>query len=158
MKLEDLKNKEFEITSEGLLKVVEKKTGRFVPKEGEKYWFINSKGCIDWVKYGNNDTIDRWVINHTPVFATYEEVEEYERYLETLDKYKYNFTAEEWKDNNINKCFLNYDIECDAILHFKTDIIRDARNSYFKTREDAELFIREVGKENVKKFMFDIWE
>ena len=29
---------------------------------------------------------------------------------------------------------------------------------YFKSLEDAEDFIEEAGKDNIKKFMFDIWE
>lgn len=30
--------------------------------------------------------------------------------------------------------------------------------AYFKTQEDVKSFIEEIGKENVKKFMFDVWE
>ena len=157
MKLEDLKNKEFEITSDGLLKVVEKKTGRFIPKKGEKYWFINSKGCIDWIKYDNDD-IDRWVINHTPVFATCEEVEEYEHYLEVLDKCKYEFSEEEWGNESIKKWHLCCHTESGELSGYCAFTTKSPNCVYFKSQEDAELFIEEVGEENVKRFMFDVWE
>ena len=83
MKLEDLKNKEFEITSEGILKVVEKKTGKFVPKNGETYWFVDSEGYVS-SEFENNE----WFIKHNLVFRTREEVKEYNHYLELLDKYR----------------------------------------------------------------------
>lgn len=157
MKLEDLKNKEFEITDDGLLKVVEKKTGKFVPKIDEIYWYVRSNGNVDYYRF-TNDKVDEYLLNHHPVFRTQEEAEEYEHYLVVLSEYKYEFTYEEWKNTKIDKWYLVYDIERDAICHFSdTDLIGDS-HSYFKTKEDTEYFIRKAGRENVKKFMFDVWE
>lgn len=158
MKLKDLKNKEFEITEDGLLKVVEKnKTGKFVPKEYEKYWYVHSNGDVDFYRFAN-DKIDKYILNHQPVFRTEEEAEEYKHYLVVLSKYKHEFTYEEWKNTKIHKWYLVYDIERDAICHFSDTDSIGYSHSYFKTKEDAEYFIRKAGKENVKKFMFNIWE
>ena len=156
MKLEDLKNKEFEITSEGLLKVVEKKTGKFIPNEDERYWFVNEYGEIDHAVYSDIEML-QWTINHHPVFRTEEEAEEYKDYLELLDKYKYEFSDEEWKGEE-----LKWFIECIyPDTHFvivDSYSVKCPFHAYFKTQEDAEAFIKEAGEENVKKFMFDVWE
>lgn len=153
MKLEDLANKEIEITSDGLLKVVEKKKGKFVPKEGELYWFIDSYGdvCSEF-------ECDEWFINHHPVFRTEEEAEEYKRYLEVLDKYKHEFTDEEWKNRDINKWYMHYFASSDELSKSYAYKFNLPNCTYFKTQEDVESFIEEAGEENVKKFMFDVWE
>lgn len=157
MKLEDLANKEIEITDEGLLKVVEKKTGKFVPKEGESYWYVRSNGNVDYYRFAN-DKIDEYLLNHQPVFKTEEEAYEYKDYLELLDKYKYNFSDEEWLNGDILKWFVYYthynkflDVGCNNVSKYPL-------TAYFKSEEDADNFIEEVGEENVKKFMFDVWE
>lgn len=157
MKLDDLKDKEIEITEEGILKVVEKKS-KFVPKKGEKCWLINSRGFIDYLKYGNNDKIDRWIANHTPVFATQKEAEEYKHYLEVLDKYKYEFSVEEWENCCIPKYYMWMDYKERSLKFDIAYSVKFANYIYFKSLEDAEAFIKDVGNENVKRFMFDVWE
>lgn len=157
MKLEDLKNKEFEITSDGLLKVVEKKIEKFIPTVGEEYWFIDESGYHNYYIY-NNDQIDRWIINHHLVFRTREKADEYKHYLELLDKYKYNFSDEEWKNENIKKWHLYCHVGSGELKEYFGLILKSPNCVYFRTQEDAEDFIEEAGKDNIKKFMFDIWE
>ena len=157
MKLEDLKNKEFEITDDGLLKVVEKKTGKFVPKIGEIYWYVRSNGDVDYYRY-TNCKIDEYILNHHPVFRTQEEAEEYRRYLDVLDKYKHEFTDQEWKDVNIEKKHLVFHSDNGETGLFFELTVKCPNCVYFNTNEDAENFVKEAGEENVKKFMFDVWE
>lgn len=156
MKLEDLANKEFEITSEGLLKVAEKKTGKFVPKEGKSYWYVNLYGTVAIAIYDSD--ADRWLIKHHPVFRTEDEAVEYKRYLDVLDKYKHEFTDEEWKDCNLVKWIIKYFCN-DQTLHVFSRFVGKYSNCvYFKSEEDAKNFIKEAGEDNIKKFMFDMWE
>lgn len=157
MKLEDLKGKEIKITSEGLLKVVEKKIGKFIPNKDERYWLVNEYGEIDHAVYSDLEIL-QWTINHHPVFRTEEEAEEYKDYLDSLDNYKHDFSDEEWKDEDIGKIRLCFDNECEKLSFYFEFIIKSPNCVYFKTQEDAEAFIKEVGEENVKKFMFDVWE
>lgn len=152
MKLEDLANKEFEITSEGLLKVAEKKKSKFVPKDGESYWYVNPYGVVANTRY-DSDT-DRWLIKHHPVFRTIEEVGEYKRYLDVLDKYKHEFTDEEWKNGDIDKWYMHYFASSDELSKSCAYKFNLPNCTYFKTQEDVESFIEEAGEENVKKFMF----
>ena len=157
MRLEDLKNKEFEITEYGLLKVVElKKKSKFMPKKDEHYWFISNYGLL-------NDTYiaskyDEWLVNHQPVFRAKAEAEEYKDYLELLDKYKYEFSGEEWGNSSIHKYYLSYDVKNDLVFCSSVGIIKYSNNIYFKKREDANAFVKEAGEDNIKKFMFDVWE
>lgn len=156
MKLEDLKGKEIEITDEGLLKVVEKK-GKFVPKVEETYWYVRSNGDVDYYNF-INDEIDKYLINHQPVFKTEEKAYEYKDYLELLDKYKYNFSDEEWLNSDILKWFVYY-IHSSKLLNVGcNNVSKYPLTAYFKSEEDAEDFIEEAGKDNIKKFMFDVWE
>ena len=157
MKLEDLKNKEFKITSEGLLKVVEKKTGKFIPNEDERYWFVNEYGEIDHAVYSDIEML-QWTINHHPVFKTEEEAEEYKDYLELLDKYKYEFSDEDWENEYIKKWLLQYFAYSGELSGGCTYNSKLPNCTYFKTQEYADAFIKEAGEENVKRFMFDVWE
>lgn len=153
MKLEDLANKEFEITDEGLLKVVEKKTGKFVPKNGETYWFVDSEGYVS-SEFENNE----WFIKHNPVFRIREEVQQYKRYLDILDKYKHEFSAEEWINENIEKWHLRYYTNSCELDLYNAYTIKSPNCTYFKSKVDADAFIEEAGEENIKRFMFDVWE
>lgn len=156
MKLEDLKNKEFEITDEGFLRMVEKK-GKYIPSKWERYYFVDTYGgIVADINSGNQGP--QWCISHSQVFQTQKEAEEYKHYLEALDKYKYEFSVEEWENYCIPKYYMWMDYkECSL----KFDIaysVKFANYIYFKSLEEAEDFIKEVGNENVKRFMFDVWE
>lgn len=156
MKLEDLKNKEFEITEEGILKVVEKK-GKYIPSKWERYCFVDTYGgIVADINSGNQGP--QWCISHSQVFQTEKEAEEYKHYLEVLDKYKHEFTDEEWKSENIEKWHLCCCTKNGKLSTFCKYIIKYSNCVYFKSEEDAKDFIKEAGKENVKKFMFDVWE
>lgn len=156
MKLEDLANKEFEITEQGLLKVVEKK-GKYIPSKWERYYFVDTYGgIVADINSGNQGP--QWCISHSQVFKTQKEAEEYKHYLETLDKYKHEFTDQEWKDVNIEKIHLVFHSDNGEIGLFFELTVKCPNCVYFNTDEDAENFVKEAGEENVKKFMFDVWE
>ena len=149
----DLEGETLEVVEGGLLKIVEPKKGKFVPKEGELYWYVDSYGYV-----GSEFEYDEWLIKHKPVFRTREEVEEYKRYLDVLDKYKHEFTYEEWENRDIEKWRLYYFIVSDELTKSRAYKFKLPNCTYFKTQEDVESFIKEAGEENVKKFMFDVWE
>ena len=153
MKLDDLKEKEIEINENGFLKVVEKKTGKFIPKDGELYWYVDSCGYVS-----SEFDYDEWLVNHIPVFAKQKEAEEYKDYLDILDKYKHEFTDEEWKNVNIEKKHLVFHSDNGEIGLFFELTVKCPNCVYFNTNEDAENFVKEAGEANVKRFMFDVWE
>lgn len=153
MKLDDLKEKEIEINENGFLKVVEKKTGKFIPKDGELYWYVDSCGYVS-----SEFDYDEWLVNHIPVFAKQKEAEEYKRYLDVLDKYKHEFSDEEWKDDDIKKWVIKYFCDDKTLRAICCFVCKYTNSVYFKTVKDAESFINEAGEENVKRFMFGVWE
>ena len=154
----DLEGETLEVVEGGLLKIVNPKKGKYVPKVEETYWYVRSNGNVDYYRY-TNDEIDKYILNHHPVFRTEEEAYEYKDYLELLDKYKYEFSKEEWKNKNIEKWYLSFMSEYSGAFDCCPTYTRKHPNCvYFKSEEDAEAFIEEAGEENVKRFMFDIWE
>lgn len=153
----DLEGETLEVVEGGLLKIVNPKKGKYVPKVEEKYWYVSSNGEVDWYGF-TNDEIDEYLLNYQPVFRTEDEAVEYKHYLEILDKYKYEFSDEEWLNSDILKWFVYY-IHYNKLLNVScNNVSKYPLTAYFKSEEDAEDFIEEAGKDNIKKFMFDVWE
>lgn len=153
----DLEGETLEVVEGGLLKIVEPEKGKYIPKCGERYWYIDDSGLPNVHTY-DNDMIDRWIVNHALVFRTDEEVNEYKNYLDVLDKYKYEFSDEEWKDCNLEKWIIKYFYNNQTLHVFSRFVGKYSNCTHFKSKEDAKAFIKEVGEENVKRFMFDVWE
>lgn len=154
--LEELKDKDLYLDDDGKIIVIEKSNGKFVPLVGEEYYYVNYDYEIKEVK-NLSDLFDKMIVSKDYVFKTEEETEEYAKYLKALEKYRYNFSTDEIKNLNIEKFFVEYHIDKDKVIsqsyrYYVTNKI------LFKTKNDCENFIKEVGEENIKKFMFDIWE
>lgn len=154
--LEELKDKDLYLDDDGKIIVREKLKGRFLPKMGEVYYLV-SNDFIVYSKTNHGNCLDIITINKDYVFKTKEEAEEYAKYLKALEKYRYKFTIDEIKDTSIDKYYVEYEVDTDRMVassfcyHVTNKIL-------FKTKSDYKNFIEEVGKENIKKFMFDIWE
>lgn len=126
-------------------------------RDGYEYYAINCDGAISTITFLNSSADER-IINSGNAFLTYKEAE-YEvkcrKVYTQLKKYSYDFSYEEWKNGNILKYFPNYIagqnyIKIDSYYHLNCSAL------YFKTREDAQLAIDEVGKENIIKYYFKI--
>lgn len=154
--LEELKDKDLYLDDDGKIIVREKSNSKFVPLIEEKYYYLNYDYKIIEKRY-LSDCFDKLILSKDYVFATEEEAEEYAKYFKALEKYRYNFSVDEIKNVNIEKYFVGYKIDTDRMVacsycyHVTNKIL-------FKTKSDCENFIEEAGKENIKKFMFDIWE
>lgn len=156
IKGEELKGMTFIRDEEGRLVVYERPKGRFIPKEYETYCYITEYGNIRSAA-NTNTTMDKWMFNHSLVFEKEKEAEDYKLFLEQLDTHKYEFSREEWKNNDINKYAIYYDNSVERLLiEFRCCCQRGA--VYFKTEEDAQNFIKEAGEKRIKKYMFDVWE
>lgn len=153
----DLEGETLEVVEGGLLKIVEPEKGKYVPKVEETYWYVRSNGDVDYYRFAN-DKIDEYLINHQPVFRAEEEAYEYKDYLELLDKYKYEFSKEEWEDEETSKWFIECIYPDTRLVIVFNSYVKFPLQAYFKSQEDAEAFINEVGEESIKRFMFDVWE
>lgn len=151
----DLMNMKFIKTDDGLLKEY-KPQGRFIPKLGERYYLITNKGDVNFFD-NYYDTYDNYIFGHYLVFRTEEECQDYKWFLDMLDKYKSNFSKEEWKDTNIDKYFLILNHATKKIDYSSNKFCQSQGVTYF-TKENIEKFIEVVGEDRIKKYMFDVWE
>lgn len=151
--LDELKDKDLYLDDDGKVIVREKSNSKFVPLFGEKYYYVNYNYEIKEVK-NLFDLFDKMIVSKDYVFVTDEEAEEYAKYLKALEKYRHNFTIDELKNPYTPKYQL-YFIE-DKIEYIGYGTVNC--KIWFKSGNDCDLFIREVGIDNIKKFMFDIWE
>jgi len=126
-----------------------KPKGRYIPKEGECYWYVSMYGDVLRDLYVSE--ISECLFNRTLVFRTKEEAEDYKWFLGQVDKYKKEFVKDKF-----NYCFyfdVDYKrLEIDYNQQFKYDL------TYFGDEENIEEFRNIVGDERIKKYMFNIWE
>lgn len=153
IKGEELVGKELEVLEDGTLRLIEKPM-KFIPNVGEEYWYIDSLCGIEHTSNNKTD-YDIWALNHNLVFKTKEECEEYRSFLDLLDEYKFE---PDWNNHEQNKYYLLYDNRFNEINIRTVNVVIVQGVFYFKSGKLAQKFIDEVGKDNVKRFMFDIWE
>lgn len=151
--LEELKDKDLYLDDDGKIIVKEKQEGRFIPKSGDKYYCV-SDDCSVYSKTNYGNCLDKIIINRDYVFKTEEEAEEYAKYLKALEKYRHNFTIDELKNPYTPKYQLH--LYRDKIEYIGYGTVKG--KIWFNSSKDCDLFIHEVGIDNIKKFMFDIWE
>lgn len=127
-----------------------KPKGKYIPKKGEKYYYITAYGAIDEEIY--NCEKDEYLFSHDFVFRTLTEAKDYMWFLEQVDKYKKEFVYGE-----CNHCFEFYkDIKELILNHYKS--IRSQGMTYFGSRENIDEFRNVVGDERIKKYFFGVFE
>ena len=152
---EELKDKDLYLDDDGKIVVKNKKVKKkFIPDRiGQIYYYVDCDYSVVEATV-NNPTFDMYRRTRDLVFATEEEAEEYAKYLKALEKYSYKFIDEELKNISIPKFQLYlYENKIEYIGYGTVN-----GKILFKSGNDCDLFIREVGVGNIKNFMFDIWE
>ena len=124
---------------------------KFIKKKKEKYWFVT---CFNEVVSNNFIGVigEKYLFEHTLVFKTKEQAEDYKWFLDKVDEYKKPFEPEAYNhffyhNHKDGKVYRDYNVSCQS-----QGII------YFGDKENINKFLEEVGKERIKKYMFDIWE
>lgn len=118
----------------------EKKSSKWKPKVGERYYFISNSGNVDWLTWYDDD-FDVWRYNNMPIFQTEAECEQYKKFREDVKTRSYEFNEEEWEDINIQKYFIYF-----SYAYKNHKIASDLSGMsfskiYFKTEEDAQYII-----------------
>lgn len=124
---------------------------------GDKYYAINCDGAISTIIFLNS-SVDERIINSGNAFLTYKEAEYEVKCREVytqLKKYSYDFSYEEWKNGNILKYFPIY-VADQNYIKINSRYYLNYSALCFKTRENAQLAVDEVGKENIIKYYFRI--
>lgn len=153
IKGEELVGKELEVLDDGTLRLIEKKFKKFIPDIGENYWYLNYGEVI--IERNDDADRDNWIINHQLVFRTDKECEEYKEFLKLLDEYKCDL---DWEDDNKSKYYLYYDKSNDYLDIDSNSTCQTQGAFYFKCESDIDCFIKRAGEDNIKRFMFDVWE
>lgn len=145
----ELANKRFIKLENGDLREVQ---GKYVPEHGETYCCLNDNAIVE----GENRSsrIDQWRLKHNLVFRTYEECEDYKHFLEVLDEYSFD---PNWDDAKQKKWSISYTHNDKCIAYYYAHYIQHI-GSCFESEEKARAFVKAVGEQAVKRYMFDVWE
>ena len=134
-----------------------KKEGKWKPKVGETFWFMNDGGETNWGVRQKGDLYDEWRLNNILLFKTKEECDKYRHFMDTVKEKSYEFSEEEWEDNTIEKYFICHDFdkfdEGDEDFITLVDVdYKHYGSIYFKTEEDAQYII-----DNFKEELLKYW-
>lgn len=154
------KDVEIELTENQIMEIEKQvKVEKFFPQNCEIYWFVyknyHNEYAINKQHVVNYSIMDLIAIQNIYVFRTEAEAEIYKHYLETLETHAFK---PNWKDINEKKYFVTYNFKHDVLdIDYITSELSNSKTHYFESIEKVTQFIAVVGKENVKKFMFDVW-
>ena len=149
-KIEELEQKLNEC-QKALAELKESKKEKWKPKQGEKYWLVDCCGKADF-GFWNNDCIDIWRYNTMPLFKEKRECEKYKRFMDTVKEKSYEFSKEEWENQDINKYTIFYRFQ-DKEWNIGYDwSVKFFGKIYFKTKEDAQYII-----DNFKEELMEYW-
>ena len=126
-----------------------KPKGRYIPKKGENYWYVNVYGDVLNDIYFSERS--ECLFNRTLVFRTKEEAKDYKRFLEQVDKYK-----KEFLEGSYNYYFY-YDTESKLLgISYQGCSLYDM--NYFGSEENVREFRSIVGDERIKKYFFGVYD
>lgn len=125
-----------------------KQKGRYIPKKGEKYYYITAYGAIDEEIY--NCEKDEYLFSRDFVFRTLTEAKDYMWFLKQVDKYKKVFVpGEENYYIYYETKYKRLDISC--CIYSVQDV------NYFGSEENIKEFRSVVGEERICKYLLDVW-
>lgn len=130
-----------------------KKEGKWKPKDGEEYWFRDDEGDIVKSSMHREYDWNVWRENNFPIFKTKEQCERYWHFMDTVKEKSYEFSKEEWKNENIRKHLIYYDFENKEFAAYRTIISKYFGEIYFKTEEDAQYIIDNFKDELMEYFV-----
>lgn len=141
--------------------VEETKSKVWKPSAGELYYYINSKGQIEFSYYNNRSTKDKLrICNIGNYFKTDEEADHMVEKLKVIKELKelsnIKFNMSDYLKNN-KIYYIAYDFTQNRIVPIFDNISRNIPfNVYFSTKEDCEKAITKIGKERLERYYFDI--
>ena len=154
-KIEELR-KEFNEKVDELKREYKEKNEKWIPEEGDRYYFIDEELNVDWQWFDNDDT-DEAIFKYNKVFKTEEEAQEYADYLKARKEYSYEFSKEEWENKKIAKHYIIYDYETGRLKIYSNFYMKVMNKTCFKTEEKAQEFLNKY-KKQILKFEFGIEE
>ena len=125
---------------------------RFVPKLDEEFWLVDYNGEVNWEAFMIECPRFNFVKSHNLIFETKDQAEDYKWFLDKVDEYKRDFELG-CSNHYLGFDCTNREIKIAIGYHYLSV------NIYFGNKmNNIEKFIKEVGEERIKKYMFNIWE
>ena len=145
-----------------LKKELEKKDkGIWRPKEGERYYFIESDAEINDTFYTEHD-IDKRLFDFGNYYKNEEEalkMSKYLKYTNLLRKYVEEHSEPlNWGSQNQRKYYIYYDYTENRICFESITTWRDLGQIYASSAEVLKEAIEFVGEDNIKRHIFGIEE
>ena len=155
-KIEELR-KEFNEKIEELKREYKKeKNGKCIPQLGEDFYYLSSGLYVLCTSFQNIEA-DRKILKYSKIFKTKEDAQEYADYLKARKEYSYEFSKEEWENENMSKYGIYYDYDVEDIDVEIWGTCRNIGQIFFKTEAQAQAFIDKY-KKQILKFEFEIEE
>lgn len=153
--LEEAKVKIAEIEKKIEKEQKKEKSGKWKPKKGDKYWFINNSGYIVDSQWDNYDIdIERYLLGN--YYRTKEECEFARQKLKVIAELKEFAEPEDRKwDGTEPHCLITWDF-WEGGISVKSICTYKGNDIYFSTEEDAEKAIQAVGEERIKKYYLQV--
>ena len=128
-----------------------KKEGKWKPTCNEVYIYRGDHGNIR-ICYWADTEIDNWRYNNLPIFKTAEQCKKYWHFMDTVKEKSYEFSKEEWKNDKLNKFWIDCDCTTDTFHVLKAFVAKGVGTMYFKSPEDAQYII-----DNFKDELLEFW-
>ena len=132
------------------------KSSKWIPGKEKLYYYVMERLDIDsYIYHGSRK--DKNIIKYSRIFETYDEAQEYADYLKARKEYSYEFSKEEWENENMSKYGIYYDYDVEDIDVEIWGTCRNIGQIFFKTEAQAQAFIDKY-KKQILKFEFGIEE
>lgn len=129
-----------------------KKEGKWKPKYGDTYWLRDTIGNFGVSEYCAGDCIE-WRLNNIPLFKTEEECKRYWHFMDTVKEKSYEFSKEEWEDEDISKFYICYDYNLKIFHPSFAWACQIFGRFYFRTEDDAQYIIDNFKDELMEFFV-----
>lgn len=135
-------------------KIYEEPNQVWQPKRNEKYYFVTSCGNIGYDDF--DCYIDENRVNFKNAFETEEEAAHMAEKLKIITKLR-ELSNIKFNENQKAKWSVIYDFSYNKVGCVYNKYTKHIPfEACFKTKEDCENAIKEIGEENLKKYYFDV--
>lgn len=132
------------------------KEKKYTPKINDKYYYISAIGEVLYDTFIPCVSVDNDRLNFNNVFKTEEDAKKMLAKLKIINRLR-ELSNIDFNDDNSDKYVIYYSTNLNDIMINKHTFVKELPfNIYFKTKEDCQKAIDIIGKENLKKYYFEV--
>lgn len=131
-----------------------KKEGKWKPKNKEWYWYISPFGSVAQTCWHDSKSeCDEYIYSHQPIFKTEKECERYKHFTDTVKEKSYEFSKEDFENEDSQKWFIAYDYHSKRFYPDNYLATKMFGVVNFKTYKDAQYIIDNFKEELMEYFV-----